>query len=196
MWFRKLLEYPDSLVLLADSAFKAEKDTGLSVRGTLALRCSKASTGLSGRAGTKIEDFSVTGTVHGHLIEWVSKTQRHVTRATFASELFGGTDAVDQGKLLQLSLHEISAGPGTLAELNELAEKGCLNVSLILILDAMSVVAAVAAPTIKPPAENGLLLHLKWVREQLDTNQLYAICWADTRSMAAVVLFGFVVSAY
>ena len=45
--------------------------------------------------------------------------------------------------------------------------------------------AAVAAPTIKTPAENGLLLHLKRVREQLNTNQLYDMCWADTRSMAA-----------
>ena len=32
----------------------------------------------------------------------------------------------------------------------------------------MSVVAAVAAPIIKTPAENGLLFHLKWMREQLD----------------------------
>ena len=40
-------------------------------------------------------------------------------------------------------------------------------------------VAAVAAPTIKTPAENGLLLHLKWVREQLDTNQLWAMCWVS-----------------
>ena len=115
----------------------------------------------------------------------MSKTQRHVTRATFASELFGGTDAIDQGKILQLSLHEVSVGPGSLTHLKALSERGCLNVALILILDAMSVVAAVAAPTIKTPAENGLLLHLKWVREQLDTNQLWAICWVDTRSMAA-----------
>ena len=128
---------------------------------------------------------SATGSMPGHLIEWVSKTQRHVTRATFASELFGGTDAVDQGKLLQLSLHEIGSGPGSLAELKTTAEEGNLNVALILVLDAMSVVAAVAAPTIKTPAENGLLLHLKWVRQQLDTDQLYAMCWVDTRSMAA-----------
>ena len=113
----------------------------------LALRCTRASLGLQERAGIKVEDRTSTGTVSGHLIEWVSKTQRHVTRAAFASELFGGTDAIDQGQLLQLSLHEISAGPGTLTDLKTLAERGCLNVALILILDAMSVVAAVAAPT-------------------------------------------------
>ena len=65
------------------------------------------------------------------------------------------------------------------------ARKGCLNAALVLILDALSVVAAVAAPTIKNPAENGVLLHLTWVREQFDTDQLHAIGWADTRSMAA-----------
>ena len=55
----------------------------------------------------------------------------------------------------------------------------------MLILDAMSVVAAIAAPTMKTPAESGLLVHLKWMREQLDTSQLWCICWVDTRSMAA-----------
>ena len=52
-------------------------------------------------------------------------------------------------------------------------------------LAAMSVVAAIAAPNIMTPAESGLLVHLKWMREQLDSNQLWCICWADTRSMAA-----------
>ena len=110
-----LPEYPDTLALSADSAFKAEKDTALSVRGMFAFRRTKATMGLSGRVGTKTEECSAIGIVHGHLVEWVSKAQRHVTRATFASELFGGTDAVDQGKLLQLSLHEISVGTGILA---------------------------------------------------------------------------------
>ena len=119
------------------------------------------------------------------MVEWVSKTQRHVTRATFASELYGGTDALDQGKLLQASLHELHSGPGSLDELRQLTKRGELQVALILVLDAMSVVAAIAAPTIKTPAESGLLVHLKWMREQLDSNQLWCICWADTRSMAA-----------
>ena len=74
LWFRRLPEYPGSLVLLADSASKAAKDTGLSVRGMLALRCTKADLGMRGRSGTKTEDCIETGTVHGHLIEWVSKT--------------------------------------------------------------------------------------------------------------------------
>ena len=92
---------------------------------------------------------------------------------------------MDQGKILQLSLHELRAGPGSLDDLRTQSRKGELKVALILILDAMSVVAAIAAPTIKTPAENGLLVHLKWMREQLDTNQLWCLCWGDTRSMAA-----------
>ena len=109
LWFRKLQRYPDSLVLLADSAFKAEKDTGLSVRGMLAFRCCRTQLGVEGSAGTHVHECTTTGEIKGHLVEWVSKTQRHVTRATFASELYGGTDALDQGKLLQASLHELSA---------------------------------------------------------------------------------------
>ena len=92
---------------------------------------------------------------------------------------------MDQGKLVQLSLHELHSGSGSLEELRRLTTQGELKVALIVVLDAMSVVAAIAAPTIKTPAENGLLVHLKWMREQLDTNQLWCICWVDTRSMAA-----------
>ena len=92
---------------------------------------------------------------------------------------------MDAGKLLQANLHELTVGPIPFDSLRELEDRGEFKVALILVLDAMSVVSAIAAPTIKTPAESGLLLHLKWVREQLDRNKLYAICWVDTRSMAA-----------
>ena len=46
----------------------------------------------------------------------------------------------------------IRAGTGTLADLKEKAENSCLNVAPVFILDAMSVVAAVAAATITPPS--------------------------------------------
>ena len=50
------------------------------------------------------------------LCEWVSKTQRHVARATLAFEFYGGTDALGRGKLVQVSLHELRSGPGLLDE--------------------------------------------------------------------------------
>ena len=96
---------------------RREKDTGLSVRGMLAIRCSRSQLGVDGSAGTRVVECSTTGEIHGHLVEWVSKTQRHVTRATFASELYGGTDAVDQGKIMQLNLHELYAGTSSLETL-------------------------------------------------------------------------------
>ena len=147
LWYRRLPQYPDSLVLLADSAFKAEKDTGLSVRGMLAFRCSMDSCGVSGEcAGVHTHNCTTTGTISGHLIEWVSRTQRHVTRATFSSELYGGTDAMDAGKLLQANLHELTAGPLPLDSLKGLEERGEFAVALVLVLDAMSVLSAIAAP--------------------------------------------------
>ena len=52
-------------------------------------------------------------------------------------------------------------------------------------IDAMSVHASVTATFIKTPAEAGILCHLLWLRELLDNDVLFAICWLDTRDMLA-----------
>ena len=132
-----MAEYPEPLTCSAESAFKAEKDTGLSVRGMLAFRCCRSQLGVEGTTGIHVHECTATGEIKGHLVEWVSKTQRHVTRATFASELYGGTDALDQGKLLQVSLHELHSGIGSLDELRQLTKQGELTVALLLVFDAM-----------------------------------------------------------
>ena len=45
-----------------------------------------------------------------HVLDWVCKSQRHVTRSTFAAELLGAGDAVDQGLLISQMLHEVEHG--------------------------------------------------------------------------------------
>ena len=52
-----------------------------------------------------------------------------------------------------------------------------------LVIDAMSLLAAVTADQVRMPAENSLLGHLRWLRELLDRNQLRAFTWCDTRDM-------------
>ena len=52
-------------------------------------------------------------------------------------------------------------------------------------IDAMSVYAAITATFIKHPAEKGLLSHVQFVRELLDTHVVDTLVWTDTRDMIA-----------
>ena len=52
-------------------------------------------------------------------------------------------------------------------------------------IDAMSVYAAITATYIKHPSEKGLLCHVQFVRECLDSGVLKALSWIDTRDMHA-----------
>ncbi len=52
-------------------------------------------------------------------------------------------------------------------------------------IDAMSVYAAVTATYIKHPAEKGLLSHVQFIRELLDTGVLKAFLWSDTRDISS-----------
>ena len=45
-----------------------------------------------------------------HILGYLSKVQRHVTRSTFSSELFAATDATDSGLLQTAALHELRCG--------------------------------------------------------------------------------------
>jgi hypothetical protein len=56
---------------------------------------------------------------------------------------------------------------------------------MALYIDALSVYAAVTATFIKIPADNGILCHLLYLRELLDTGVLKALIWTDTRDMLA-----------
>ena len=69
-----------------------------------------------------------------------------------------------------------------------ISEYGSPNVKVLLVVDALSVFAAVTALSPKTPAEKGLLVHLRWLREQLELRRCAAIIWIDTRDMLADAL--------
>ena len=119
------------------------------------------------------------------MIDFASKSQRHVTRSTFASELFAYADAVDTSMLIRLALHELYHGSMTEAEAKEILQGEKKSpIELYGILDAMSVSSAIIAPCLKAPAESSLLVHLRWLRQQVQRDILKLI-WCDTRSMVA-----------
>ena len=172
-----VMEYPDMLLQISDSSYKAKAEDGLSVRGLVSVRvcASGVNEGLP--------------KVACHVLDYVSKAQRHVTRSTFSSELFAATDAVDSGLLQTVALHELVHGVLTPGDAKKLIEGdiSCFT-DLGLGIDARSVSSAIVAPNVKVPAEPSLLLHVCWIRALLARKRLKQLYWIDTRSMLADAL--------
>ena len=64
-------------------------------------------------------------------------------------------------------------------------EEGGWAVRICLIVDALSVYAAVTASQVKVPADCSLLAHVQYVGELLDFGILHSMIWFDTRDMIA-----------
>ena len=58
-------------------------------------------------------------------------------------------------------------------------------IPMALYVDAKSIFAAITATFIKVPADKSLLIHVQYMREQLDLRVLQAIVWVDTRDMGS-----------
>ena len=177
IWFRRMTG-ETHLRCVGDAAFRKEETEGRSLRGALFLRAVCVGTLPEATA-------AYTSSSPVHIIDAVCKSQRHVTRSTFSSELLSACDTVDHGMLLALTMHELTAGVQSCIQSKTLREAGGWNVKLALYVDAMSVFAAVTATFLKIPAERSLLSHVQYLRELLDTKVLEALVWIDTRDMCA-----------
>jgi len=77
-------------------------------------------------AGRNTESYkSLSSTVH--ILDWVCKSQPHVTRSTFAAELLGAGDAVDQGLLINQMLHDVEHGVLSASDARRLRDTGGLT---------------------------------------------------------------------
>ena len=154
--------------IISDAAFKKEPEDGYSLRGALFLRCSG----------------SFTNPGPCHVLDWCCKSQRHVCRSTFASELLSACDALDQGLLVAQIVHEVTRSTLTATQARTLRDFGGF-MPMAMCIDAKSVHAATTATFIKTPAEKSLLTHIQFIRELLDHGVLSALFWIDTRDMYA-----------
>ena len=134
-------------------------------------------------AGTTTADF--TRNSPGHILDYISKQQRRVVRATFSAELLGLCDTVDRGILLVQMLRELATGDCTITTARCLRENGGYSTPMVAIIDAMSVFVACTASYIKIPADNAMLSHVQYVRELLGCRVISALGWSDTRDMLA-----------
>ncbi len=159
---------PLRVLAVSDSSFKKEEDDGHAMKGVFILLG-------SGSSGVR------TQTVH--ILDYAARKQQHVTRSTFAAELFAACDGVDHALLISLTLHEIERGCHGAAEARRLREDGGLAFKPSSSIDAMSVLAALSAEAIRAPAEKSLVGHLLWLRELADRGVITGIAWVDTRDM-------------
>ena len=159
-------------LVITDSAFKKEEQTGHSLKGTLLLRVANNRTDLA------------KGKMKCHLLDFNPKRISNVTRSTFSAELFGLCDACDHAMFLRQIIHEFTYGPLSASAGRQLRE-GLLQstVHIELAIDAMSVFAAITADRIKAPSEKSLLSHVQFVRELLDKGIIRALIWLDTRDI-------------
>ena len=110
--------------MISDAAFKRETDDGYALRGAVFLRTVGAvsqgklvaaslpsARGSSQQPVAHLQPFIDSPAV-SHIIEWVCKSQKHVTRSTFAAELLSAGETIDFGLLLAQMLKEVETGPG------------------------------------------------------------------------------------
>ena len=108
-----------------------------------------------------------------------------MSRSTFTSEGLACVAAVDQAITIITTLHEIEVGPVPIGETKRLVEEARLLFQIEGFVDAMSLIKALAASSIKVPQEKSFLLNLLWIADHIRTGLLKSLSWTDTRDMIA-----------
>ena len=129
----KPLKQPVCLLVVSDSAFKRESDSdALAMKGCMICKASV-------RAWNPlVADI--------HVLEYFSKKQRHVSRSTFAAELFAFVDAADAALHIGMHLTECMHGVyDSVRDLARLREGGGYALPIYVFLDAYAVFAAIKA---------------------------------------------------
>jgi len=165
---------PTKLMAVSDSSFKkVDEEYCHSMRGCIV--------GLMSGDPSKVESGSF------HVLEVECRKHKVVARATFSAECHAAIAAAETLLLINLAMHEVQHGPLTTREAVTWREDGTPTLALKghLIIDAMSLLAAVSAEQVRAPADKSLLGHLRWLRELLDKSQIQSMVWVDTRDMCS-----------
>ena len=121
-----------------------------------------------------------------HLIEFYTRTQKHVVRSTWAAELFDQVDAADVSLLLLGFYQEIETGvKASASDLINLRTLGGYHLNWTQFTDCKSIVSAITSENVKTPSEKNTIHHAQWIRELLDNHILTEYHWCDTRDMVA-----------
>ena len=158
------------LLVISDSAFQGVDHDHLAVRsGVIALASA---------------DAALHGEMKLQVLDTVSKKQSRVCRSTLQAELHSALDLYGQAAVMAHGITEVLEGSQTANVLAQRFDDGKLAIDMELIIDARSVVEAVAPEHIRI-SDKITAIHLLKLAEHLETKQLKCLTWIDTRDMLA-----------
>ena len=120
-----------------------------------------------------------------HLLDWLSRTLRQVSRSTFTAETLGVIAAADSAIVICTMLHEVVSGPLAPKEAARLSEEAGLAFEIHLCTDSLNLLLALEAARMKQPAERSFFCHLVWLRQKLARRVIRQLLWLDTRDMTS-----------
>ena len=164
------LRRPLKVLVVSDSSFRKEDNTGLAMRGAFVCIAEQQSQSPGGRV---------------HVIEVFSKKQRRVMRSTFGAEILGLNDAVEFGKLIAIALAELCEPTASLKTLADFEQDGTWPIGIEAVTDARAVKDAILNTDQKTPREDSLVLTLLQMRDNVATHRLRKLWWCDTLDMIA-----------
>ena len=167
--YRRLVE-PLKMVCISDSAFRKEDATGLAMRGSLVALCES-------RPGTPGGSL--------HLLEWYSRRQRRITRSTYAAELQGLADGLEQTRVICFALCSIVLANVSVRQLMAMEDRGALPLCVEAVTDCRSLFDSLASEEIRTPTEGSLIMVLHAMKELLRTFHFRVLWWCTTGEMAA-----------
>ena len=168
---------PMKILAIADSAFRKEDATGLSMKGAIIAICE--------HNDLNAEVPNPGGRLHQ--IEWYSRRQRRISRSTFAAELHSMCDSIEVAKVvLQAVLEIMSPKPLTpIAVVKALDNPQEREINIQICTDCRSLFDTLSLEDIKAPSENALVMLLLSVKEGLQTGLISKFYWINTLDMLA-----------
>ena len=162
---------PSRLVLISDTAFRADEPDCLALRGCMVALFGKS------------EAFTHFPGGSFNLLDAVMGKQKKVCRSTFSAETLSLLDGAELARLIGFAFCELTLGCIGPAEIFKLDQKGQLPIQIDCVIDAMSVLSALMKEEPKTPTEMTMIIPIQIIKNLVEAGQLSSISWVDTRDM-------------
>ena len=122
------------------------------------------------------------------MLDYYSRKQSHVTRATFMAELLALLDPYGSAVKVLACLTECDWGTASAGDLLSRYEKNALCYELHVVIDAKSILECVRNTKQVKPTDESLSLHILRLIELCKAGRISTLWWVDTRDMVSDAL--------
>ncbi len=161
------------LVLISDSAFRADEPDCLALRGCIVALFGKSKAATPSPGGA----FNI--------IDAICQKQKKAWRSTFSAECLGLLDGAELVRLIAFAFCELTLGAIAPAKIFELDQAGKPPMQIDCVIDAMSVLSALQKAEPKTPIEMTMIIPIQILKNLVENGQLSSISWVDTRAILA-----------